>query len=199
MWTGTAVPYKIERNISIGICQSFIAQWRRIHFNSFSEAVFSRLTAIGKDFLVFSKWTTIKLSFLLVHIINGRNEVDLRLKCALFNLEFLASHSPFDWNLLCQTSIDIINRRMLVSQFSPSKLQLPAPTKNGTFEREWRWFEKAATITNCGRWKSQVLHLTSPLFDQLSCASSLTFEIKTRASAAHFLSCFRRTPHLRDL
>ena len=94
VWTGTAVPYDIERNISIDICQSFIAQWRRIHFNSFSEA------AICKDFLVFSKWTTIKLSFLLVHILNGRNEVDLRLKCALFNLEFLASHSPFVSNLL---------------------------------------------------------------------------------------------------
>ena len=97
MWLGVnrrSRSLQIERNISIDICQSFIAQWRRIHFNSFSEA------AICKDFLMFSKWTTIKLSFLLVHILNGRNEVDLRLKCALFNLESLASHSPFDSNLL---------------------------------------------------------------------------------------------------
>ena len=93
-------PFGICNNKSL--CQSFIAQLRRIHFNSSSKAVFSRLTAIGKDFKVVSRCTTIKLSFLLVHVISGRNEVDLRLKCALLNLEFLASHSPCDLNLLWQ-------------------------------------------------------------------------------------------------
>ena len=49
-----------------------------------------------------SECSTIKLSLLLVNIISGRNEADLMLKWILFNLEFVANHSPCDSNFLCQ-------------------------------------------------------------------------------------------------
>ena len=91
MWTGAAVPYKIERNISIGFCEMFIAQWTRIHFNSSSEAVFRRLTAIGKDFKLVSNCPTFKSSFLLVHIISGRWIIQLLHLLYLINLPILLS------------------------------------------------------------------------------------------------------------